>query len=329
MKQYYFQSVYYSKKLLYRINLFLLFFLLPINSYSTEIFFIDKGSTVIGDVKKIRVSGFETVADIANRYKAGFQDLLVANQDSHHWTPEENSEYIIPSMYILPEENYNGIILNLAELRMYFYMPGSDLYENSKVITLPVGIGRLDWKTPLGETFIKTKVKNPTWYPPKSIILEHEQRGESLPREVKSGPNNPLGDFALKLNLDGGYLIHGTNKKYGIGMMVSHGCVRLRNEDIKLIYYNSYIGTKVKIINTPIKLGVHKDHLYMEVHAFNNKEVYSNNIKNLLTTENIYKPITHVMNFSKKNPDFLINWKSVLNAYEESSGIPVIIGKRR
>ena len=164
-------------------------------------------------------------------------------------------------MYILPEENYNGIILNLAELRMYFYMPGSDLYENSKVITLPVGIGRLDWKTPLGETFIKTKVKNPTWYPPKSIILEHEQRGESLPREVKSGPENPLGDFALKLNVDGGYLLHGTNKKYGIetNMMVSHGCVRLRNEDIKLIYYNSYIGTKVKIINSPIKLGVHKD----------------------------------------------------------------------
>ena len=231
--------------------------MLPINSYSSEVFFVEKGSAVIGDVKKIRVSGFETVADIANRYKAGFQDLLIANQDSHHWTPEENSEYIIPSMYILPEENYNGIILNLAELRMYFYMPGSDLYENSKVITLPVGIGRLDWKTPLGETFIKTKVKNPTWYPPKSIILEHEQRGESLPREVKSGPDNPLGDFALKLNVDGGYLLHGTNKKYGIGMMVSHGCVRLRNEDIKLIYYNSYIGTKVKIINTPIKLGVH------------------------------------------------------------------------
>ena len=135
--------------------------------------------------------------------------------------------------------------------------------------------------------------------------------------------------FALKLNVDGGYLLHGTNKKYGIGMMVSHGCVRLRNEDIKLIYYNSYIGTKVKIINTPIKLGVHKDHLYMEVHAFNNKEVYSNNIENILTTENIYKPITHVMNFSKKNPDFLINWKSVLKAYEKSSGIPVIIGKRR
>ena len=112
-------------------------------------------------------------------------------------------------------------------------------------------------------------------------------------------------------------------------MMVSHGCIRLRNEDIETIFYNAPVGTKVKIINQPIKLGVYKNFLYMEVHAFNNKEVYSNNIENILTTENIYKPITHVMNFSTKNPDFLINWKSVLKAYEESSGIPVIIGKRR
>ena len=329
MKQFYFQFAFFLKKLLTHLSFFILIFIFCSISYGAEIFYINKNSMVIGDVKKVRVAESETVADIANRYKSGFQDLLIANQNSHHWSPKANSEYIIPSMYVLPQKDYNGIILNLAELRLYFYLPGSDLYENTKVITFPVGIGRLDWKTPLGETFIQSKVKNPTWYPPKSIILEHEERGEALPREVKSGPENPLGYYALKLNVDGGYLLHGTNKKYGIGMMVSHGCVRLRNKDIETVFYNSYIGTKVKIINTPIKLGEYNDFLYMEVHAFNNEEVYSNNVKNLLTTENIYKPVVAVMDFIENNPDFSINWKNVFKTYEASSGIPVIIGKRK
>ena len=328
MKQFYFQFAFFLKKLLTHLSIFILIFIFCSISYGAEIFYINKNSMVIGDVKKVRVAESETVAEIANRYKSGFQDLLIANQNSHHWSPKVNSEYIIPSMYVLPQKDYNGIILNLAELRLYFYLPGSDLYENTKVITFPVGIGRLDWKTPLGETFIQSKVKNPTWYPPKSIILEHEERGEVLPREVKSGPENPLGYYALKLNVEGGYLLHGTNKKHGIGMMVSHGCVRLRNKDIETVFYNSYIGTKVKIINEPIKLGVHKGFLYMEVHAFNNEEVYSNNIKNLLTTNNIYKPVAPVMNFLEKNPNFQVNWKDVFKTYKESSGIPAIIGKK-
>ena len=329
MKQFYFQFVFFLKKLLIQLSFFLLLFFTCSISYSTEIFYIEKNSMVIGDIRKVRVAESETVADMTNRYESGFQDLLIANQNSHHWAPTANSEYIIPSMYVLPEKDYNGIILNLAELRLYFYIPGTDLYENTKVITLPVGIGRLDWKTPLGETFIKSKVKNPTWYPPKSIILEHEERGEVLPRQVESGPDNPLGYYALKLNVDGGYLLHGTNKKHGIGMMVSHGCVRLRNKDIETVFYNSFIGTKVKIINAPIKLGEHNGYLYMEVHAFNNEEVYSNNVQNLLTTENIYKPVVAVMNFLENNPNFLVNWKDVFKTYEESSGIPVIVGKRR
>jgi len=328
MKQFYFQFVFFLKKLLIQLSFFLLLFFTCSISYSTEIFYIENNSMVIGDIRKVRVAESETVADMTNRYESGFQDLLIANQNSHHWSPTANTEYIIPSMYVLPEKDYNGIILNLAELRLYFYIPGSDLYENTKVITLPVGIGRLDWKTPLGETFIKSKVKNPTWYPPKSIILEHEERGEVLPRQVESGPNNPLGYYALKLNIDGGYLLHGTNKKHGIGMMVSHGCVRLRNKDIETVFYNSFIGTKVKIINAPIKLGEHNDFLYMEVHAYNNEEVYSNNVQNLLTTENIYKPVVAVMDFLENNPNFSINWKDVFKTYEESSGVPVIIGKK-
>ena len=330
MKLFYFQFAYYSKSFQKLISILLITFLVFSSkfAFSLEIFDIENNSTVVGDLKSIKVSRDETVADLAIRYKTGFQDLLIANPNSHHWSPKANSKYLIPSMYILPQESYNGIILNLAELRLYFYIRGSDLYENTKVLTYPVGIGRLDWKTPLGETFIKTKVESPSWYPPKSIILEHEERGEILPREVKPGPDNPLGNYVLKLNVDGGYLLHGTNKKHGIGMMVSHGCIRLRNEDIETIFHNAPLGTKVKIINQPIKLGIYKNFLYMEVHAFNKKEVYSNNQKNLLTTDNIYMPVNQVMNFIEKNPSYSIQWKKVFETFEESKGIPIIIGKR-
>tara|TARA_X000001036_G_scaffold7282_2_gene6584 strand:- start:6426 stop:7427 length:1002 start_codon:yes stop_codon:yes gene_type:complete len=330
MKLFYFQFAYYSKSFQKLISILLITFLVFSSkfAFSLEIFDIENNSTVVGDLKSIKVSRDETVADLAIRYKTGFQDLLIANPNSHHWSPKANSKYLIPSMYILPQESYNGIILNLAELRLYFYIRGSDLYENTKVLTYPVGIGRLDWKTPLGETFIKTKVESPSWYPPKSIILEHEERGEILPREVKPGPDNPLGNYVLKLNVDGGYLLHGTNKKHGIGMMVSHGCIRLRNEDIETIFHNAPVGTKVKIINQPIKLGIYKNFLYMEVHAFNKKEVYSNNQKNLLTTDNIYMPVNQVMNFIEKNPSYSIQWKKVFETFEESKGIPIIIGKR-
>jgi len=329
MKPFYFQSVYYLKSFQKLVNITLLLSLCFSElAYSLEIFDVEKNATVVGELKTILVSEDETVADLAIRYETGFQDLLIANPNSHHWNPKANSKYLIPSMYILPQESYNGIILNLAELRLYFYIRGSDLYENIKVLTYPVGIGRLDWKTPLGETFIESKVESPTWYPPKSIILEHEERGEILPRVVKAGPDNPLGKYVMKLNVDGGYLLHGTNKKHGIGMMVSHGCIRLRNEDIETIFYNAPVGTKVKIINQPIKLGVYKNFLYMEVHAFNKKEVYSNNQKNTLTTDNIHMPVELVMDFSEKNPSFSINWKKVFKTFEESNGIPTIIGKK-
>ena len=321
----------YCLKSFQNLNVLIVFFVfIFISSPSSpiEIFDLHNNSTIIGDLKTIYVQEDETVADIANRNNAGFQDLLIANPNSHHWKPKSNSKYTIPSMYILPQENYSGIILNLAELRLYYYIDGADLYETSKVLTYPVGIGRLDWKTPLGETFIKSKVVKPSWYPPKSIIKEHEERGEELPAEVKAGPGNPLGDYALKLDVEGGYLLHGTNKKYGIGMMVSHGCVRLRNEDIKTIFYSVKIGTKVKIVNMPIKIGVYNGFLYMEVHAFDNQEIYSNNQKNTLTTENIYKPIAYVMKFLEKNPKYKVHWGKVLKAYEESNGIPTLIGKK-
>ena len=330
MKLFYSQYAYYLRNFQNRnsLVLFSLFAILANNVLALEIYDLKHDSTIVGEIKTITINYSESVPDIANRFKTGYQDLLIANPDSHNWMPEINSKYVIPSMYILPQKNYNGIILNLAELRLYYYMPSSDLYEGTRVLTYPVGIGRLDWKTPLGETFIRYKVKNPDWYPPKSIIKEHEDDGEILPRVVKSGPNNPLGSYALKLNVDGGYLLHGTNKKYGVGMKVSHGCIRLRNDDIKTIFHSVSIGTKVKIVDIPIKIGTYKNFLYMEVHAFNNQEVYSNNQINLLTTNNIYKPVKPVMNFLDANPDYKVNWKNVFKAYRESKGIPVIIGKK-
>ena len=153
MKLFCSQFVFYSKSFIkplkYLVFLYLLFFCK--NVFSLEIFDTERGVTVVGKISTIIIRENENVADIANRYKTGFQDLLIANPNAHHWSPQKDSKYIIPSMYILPQEDYNGIIINLAELRLYYYMPNSDLYENRKVLTYPVGIGRLDWKTPWGK----------------------------------------------------------------------------------------------------------------------------------------------------------------------------------
>jgi L,D-transpeptidase ErfK/SrfK len=170
---------------------------------------------------------------------------------------------LIPSLYILPEGKREGIVLNLAELRLYYYPPGS-----ASVRTYPVSIGDVDWRTPLGTTNITAKVKDPPWNPPPSIIREHVAEGDELPTFVPGGsPDNPLGKYALYL-AQKGYRIHGTDERraFGIGMRVSHGCIRLYPEDIELLFNDVRVGMQVRIVDQPIKIGWRGDQLFLEVH---------------------------------------------------------------
>lgn len=221
--------------------------------------------SVVGEAFTVRARGEDTLLDIARRYGLGRDEIVKANPAVDVWLPGEGAQVQVPRRYVLPDGPWRGIILNLAEMRLYYFPDGMSGTE-PMVTTHPVSIGRQDWRTPLGETRIVSKHKDPAWYPPDSIRAEHAAAGDPLPRVVPPGPDNPLGGYAMRLGIPG-YLIHGTNKPYGVGMRVSHGCIRMYPEDIVSMFSQVPNNTPVRIINQPVKVGWRGDELYLEVHA--------------------------------------------------------------
>lgn len=222
------------------------------------------GYDVIGSVSTVTASYEDTLVDIARRHGLGYQDVVRANPDVNVWVPGEGTEVILPTRFVLPPGPRTGLVLNLAEYRMY-YFPTPAAGEVAKVHTYPMSIGRMDWETPLGQTQIVAMAKDPAWYPPQSVRDEHAADGDPLPRIVPPGPENPLGTRALRLGIPG-YLIHGTNRPAGVGMRVSHGCIRMFPEDVEFLFDRVRVKTKVRIIDVPVKIGWEGEALVAEVH---------------------------------------------------------------
>ena len=222
------------------------------------------GIDVVGEITTVVASYEDTLVDLARTHGIGYQDIVRANPDVDVWIPGEGTEVVLPTRYILPPGPREGIVLNLAEYRLYYY-PEPRAGEAPVVMTYPISIGRQDWETPLGQTRVTAKAVNPTWYPPQSVRDEHAAEGRPLARVVPPGPENPLGSRAMRLSLPG-YLIHGTNRPAGVGMRVTHGCVRMFPEDIEFLFELVAVDTKVRIINEPVKIGWQGDELLIEVH---------------------------------------------------------------
>ena len=213
----------------------------------------DEGN-VIGKAYTVTVKDDEdTLIDIARRHNLGYLEIVRANPDVSIWVPGVGTEVTIPERFILPNVERTGVVINIAELRLYYY-PDVSNDESPRVETYPIGIGREGFDTPLGVTKTTMNIKNPAWYPPESVQREAEERGEKAPSVVPPGPDNPLGDHAIILGFDG-YLIHGTNQPDGIGMRASRGCIRMLPSDIESIFDRIPAGTQVNIINQPIKIG--------------------------------------------------------------------------
>ena len=219
---------------------------------------------VIGSPRTIIAKHEDTLLEIAVRQSIGQDQMERVNPDVDRWLPGEGTEVLIPSQHVLPRGPRTGLVLNLPEMRMY-YFPPRRAGQPMQVQTYPIGIGRMDWGTPLGTTSIVSKVKDPGWRPPESIRREHAARGDPLPEYVPPGPDNPLGRYAMKLGIPG-YLIHSTNKPLGVGMRVSHGCIRMAPPDIEFLFPQVPTGTPVRIINEPVKAGWFGGKLYLEVH---------------------------------------------------------------
>ncbi|WP_224417730.1 MULTISPECIES: L,D-transpeptidase family protein [unclassified Modicisalibacter] len=214
---------------------------------------LPESGDIVGRVQTVEAKAEDTLIDIGQRYGIGYEAMRLANPDVNVWVPGEGTQVVVPTRFILPPGPREGIVINLAEMRLYYYPPARN-GESPRVETYPIGIGRAGWQTPLGTTRIETKIKDPAWYPPKSIAREHAEDGRPLPSVVPAGPDNPLGEYAMILGLPG-YMIHGTNRPQGVGMRVSHGCIRMLPRDIENLVHRIPDGTPVRIIDQPFKLG--------------------------------------------------------------------------
>ena len=221
--------------------------------------------SVVGEPQVVFARDEDTLSDLARTYGLGYDEVIAANPGVDPWLPGEGTPVVLPTQYVLPNVERQGVILNIATKRL-FYFPTVVEGEMQQVMTYPIGIGRVGWETPLGDTTVVSKAKDPHWWVPASVRREHAEMGDPLPSVVPPGPDNPLGHRVLKLEMPG-YLIHGTNAPYGVGMRVSHGCVRLYPENIEVLYSLVDVGEVVTIINEPYQFGQRDGLLYFEAHA--------------------------------------------------------------
>ena len=217
---------------------------------------------VVGQLQVTHVQGEDTLSDIARRFNLGYEEIVRANPGVDPWLPGVGREIVLPTQFVLPDAPREGLVINLAQLRVFYY-PKVKEGEARRVITHPIGIGKVGWSTPEGTTKVTGKAKNPTWFPPASVRKEHAEAGDPLPRKVPPGPDNPLGTHMMTLGWPS-YLVHGTNKPYGVGMRSSHGCMRFYPEDIAELYDRIPVGTKVTVVNQPFVFGWHHDALYVQ-----------------------------------------------------------------
>jgi L,D-transpeptidase ErfK/SrfK len=274
---------------------------------------------VVGEMALIATVRDDTIADIARTYSQGYKEMRLANPGVDPWLTGEDTEVVVPSQYVLPASPREGIVINVAEMRIYHF-PKPVKGAPAEVATYPVSIGRQSWATPHGATRVVSKVKDPSWTPPASIRREHAAEGDILPAVVPPGPNNPLGRYALRLGFDG-YLIHGTDKPYGIGMRVTHGCMRLYPEDIDRVFHSVPVGTPVRIVNQPYKLGLLGSRLMLEVHPALEEDV---------TSGKYAEEFSHVMALIvplAAQHAVTLDWQTLRAALYRKDGVPVAVGR--
>lgn len=223
-------------------------------------------ATVFGEDQTVVTVYEDTLYDLANKFSLGSEELIRVNPGVDPWLPGAGKQVIVPGRHILPPAPREGIVVNLPEHRLYYY-PKPKRGGPIEVITYPVSIGKMDWRTPLGLTHVIGKQKNPVWYPPESVRKEHAEAGDPLPPSVPSGPDNPLGLFAMRLAAGNGtYLIHGTNNPIAVGLAVTHGCIRMYPDDVAALFPLIPVGTPVRLINVPVKVAWVDGELLLEAH---------------------------------------------------------------
>ena len=223
--------------------------------------------SVVGDDQAVETVYEDTLYDLAAKYSLGSEELIRVNPGIDPWLPGAGKTLTVPGRHILPPGPREGIVVNLPEHRLYYYPKPAKRGGPIQVITYPVSIGKMDWHTPLGVTHVIQKQKDPTWFPTDSVRKEHEAAGDPLPAKVPPGPDNPLGQYAMRLAVGNGtYLIHGTNNPMAVGMPVTHGCIRMYPDDVAALFPLLPVGTPVRLVNEPVKVAWIDGELLLEAH---------------------------------------------------------------
>jgi L,D-transpeptidase ErfK/SrfK len=225
----------------------------------------DDSDDLVGEVQLTTTGKEDTLPDIARRFNVGYEEIVRANPGVDPWLPGANRKIVVPTQYLLPNAPRDGVVINLAAMRLFYY-PKHKAGEPQLVYTHPIGVGKVGWQTPEGTTKIISREKNPTWRPSVAVRREHAANEDPVPAVVPPGPDNPLGKYKFSLGWNS-YLIHGTNKPYGVGLRSSHGCIRLYPEDIEKLFEAVPIGTAVHVVNQPYLFGWHQGRLYMQAYT--------------------------------------------------------------
>jgi len=222
--------------------------------------------TVIGQLRPYRIRKGDTLIDLARYYDLGYNEIVDANPAIDPWVPPVGATILLPTEWVLPCCTYEGIVANIPEMRLFFYRRSKEDPRTTIVYTYPVGLGRDDWRTPSGKFKIRGKTVNPQWNIPESIRKEHiAERGDPRTFIPGGAEDNPLGKYRLELTLPL-YGIHGTDIPWGVGMQVSHGCVRLYPEDIERLFPLVPVGAPGEFVYQPLKIGVRGGAVYVETH---------------------------------------------------------------
>jgi L,D-transpeptidase ErfK/SrfK len=282
-----------------------------------EVYQLAPDQDMIGHAGQMIAEQEDTLPEIARRYHLGFDEISIANPGVDIWLPGAGTTVRLPMQHLLPNVPRTGIVVNLPDNRLYYFH--EDSRHEPVVEDYPISVGRMDWKSPIGVTKIVRKEKDPTWYPPKSVRETHlKDDGDILPESVPPGPKNPLGAYALRLGIPtGAYLIHGTNLPVGVGMQITHGCIRLYPEDIEALFAKVPVGMEVRLVNQRIKTGWVDGALYLEVHhpleATDPKDVED------LTA------LTRAIVAATANRRVIVDWDTAERVFNEARGEPTRI----
>ena len=280
------------------------------DSIPKNYFMVDEKVDVLGRLAVMRLEKGEALPEIARHFSLGINTLAAANPGTDIWLPKAGDRIVLPLSFILPEADREGIVINLAAMRLFSFKKEGNLQA---VATFPVGVGSDERPTPKGLMHITRKKFQPTWYVPASIAADHRKKGDPLPAAVPPGPLNPLGEHAFYLS-QAGYLIHGTNKPASIGLRATNGCIRLYPEDIKRLFDTTPVKTPVRIINQPYLIGRRNGMVYLEAHA----PFEESGAGELKKVQDKLKKI-------EKDTGLALDWGKVETVLAETRGIPVVV----